>query len=279
MSDERKKNYKIAMGILLACLMPFGTSANAAVITWNYAVESVFTGATPTGPGDGFVVTPSEISWGDPMGTVEPGGGRSAIAISNSPRMGQVDTNGPAALANTFSHANDVVDIDLYPQLLTADILTTVTLTPANPPSMDTAGPMMVNFVIRFVETLNEPNNGICPVGSIPCQDIFVIESGALDFPFSFDGEDYFISVFEETNQLNPLPLGACMAAGAGADCIGFLTEEDTVNIADFAFVITQQIPEPATLLLFAGSVWYLLCARRAGSGVFGSQGRALGRS
>lgn len=240
--------------VMVGCsALSIAGAASAAVITWNYTVESVFTGATATGPGDGFVFGPSEISWGDPTGTIAPDGGRSAIRILNSPANGQVNTNGAPALANVFDHENHVVDLDEFPVLQTADIRTTVTLTPSNPPpGGPPPGPLEVDFVVRFAETLNNPPGGqTCPVGSPPCDDIFVIEAGSLNFPLSFGGEDYFISVFEETNQLTPLPDDACTAAGSGLGCIGFLTQEDAENLAQFAFVITQTpIPEPSLLLL-----------------------------
>lgn len=243
----------LAALVVGASLLPFASAATAAVITWDYTVESVFTGATPTGPGAGFVFGPSEISWGDPGGTVEAGGGRSAIRIFDSPAAGQVNTNGAPANANTFDHENHVVDIDAFPVLQTADIRTTVTLSPSNPPSaLPDPDPLEIDFVISFAETLNQPPAGeSCPVGSPPCDDIFVIEAGSLNFPLTFDGDDYFISVFELTNQLTPLPVDACNAAGAGLGCIGFLTQEDEENLAQFAFVITQQqIPEPSMILL-----------------------------
>lgn len=237
-------------------LATFASASTAAVITWDYTVESVFTGATPTGPGAGFVFGPTEISWGDPSGTIAVGGGRSAISIFDTPANGQVDTNGAPANANTFEHENHVVDTDVFPQLDTASIRTTVTLTPSNPPPAGPdPDPLQIDFVVNFAETLNTPPTGeTCPVGNPPCDDIFVISSGALDFPLSFEGEDYFISVFELTNQLTPLPIDACAAAGAGPGCIGFLTQEDEENIAQFAFTIRQiQIPEPAMLLLTGG--------------------------
>lgn len=247
------KRQTLAGMVLSAGLMIFASAAGAAVITWDYSVESVFTGATPTGPGAGFLFGPTEISWGDPAGTIAADGGRSAISISNSPANGQVDTNGAPANANIFEHENHVVDTDVFPQLQTANIRTTVTLTPSNPPPVGpNPDPLEIDFIVNFAETLNNPPPGeTCPVGSPPCDDIFVIDAGSLNFPLVFEGEDYFISVFELTNQLTPLPVDACAATGAAPGCIGFLTQEDAENLAQFAFVITQTpIAEPSLLLL-----------------------------
>lgn len=237
--------------------------AHAAFISqWSFTVSSVFSSATPTGPGVGFTFTPAELSWGDPAGNTGPGGGRSALVITDSPAAGTITTDGAPELGNTFTHINRLVSL-AFPRLDSTTVQTTVNLTPLVPAGapLPTLTP---EFTIDFAET---PNAGPCPVGVPLCPDIFEFESGNLNFQFTLDEFTYFISVFEASNALNPLPVGACAAVGSGPGCIGFITEEQAETTAQFAFVITSApvgVPEPGSFaLLGAGLIAGGLALRR----------------
>ncbi|MDZ7783673.1 MAG: THxN family PEP-CTERM protein [Halioglobus sp.] len=82
------------------------------------------------------------------------------------------------------------------------------------------------------------------------------------NFPFLYDLDgagalperEYFISFFELTNGLNPLPGDACAAAAPGPGCFGFITPEQAATTFQFAATITSEpieVPAPATLALF----------------------------
>jgi hypothetical protein len=126
-------------------------------------------------------------------------------------------------------------------------------------------------FGIDFLETPNAGTNGVCADGGIPnvgplngngCADIFVINQNSLNFPFLYDtdGEggdapqQYFISFFELTSGLNPLPTAACLSVTGSNDlCLGFRTPEQANTTIQFGSVITTQkvvlsVPEPGIL-------------------------------
>jgi len=230
-------------------------SANAFLITqWGYTATSSFvtSGAgapTFTGGSGCQSVTTTAISWGDsPCGPPTAGSGRSGLEIDNSAGTGSVFTNGAAGPTDTFIHHNNVVDTDT---LLTATIQATLTLTPLAPP-----GPMFPpishTFLIHFAET---PNAAPCAVPSpIECNDIFVLDNTALNFPVVVPGDaTYFISFFAAP-ALAALPSGGCAAAGVANPCFGFTTIEGQDNRVLFALQITSTpislVPEPATLAL-----------------------------
>jgi hypothetical protein len=260
------RHTSLVLFALIAGSMAAAPAAQAIVLDWDYTVSSVFTAATYEGPPGGESFSASEISWGDPAGSVSPGGGRSAIGISNSPAMGSVDTNDGPGLGNVFTHFNNVVNIDDFAHLDTASVTSTFTLTPtatSGEPIPGAPPPFVVDFVIDFEET---DNAGPCSVGDPPCPDIFVLETGVLNQSFQLDSVTYFLSIFEFTNQLTPLPDEACLDAGAPTPCIGFITAEGEDTAAQFALVITTEpigIPEPFALSLFGLGLIALGAARR----------------
>jgi hypothetical protein len=255
-----------ALPLALITSSAFAAPAAAGVIEWGYTVTSVFTAASPTGPGAGFSFSPSEISWGNPAGSTAIGGGRSALTISDSPSVGSIFTNGAPGLANSYSHTNNVVGL-AFPLLQTASLDITVALSALDPAGGD-VDPFTLSFDINFIETDNDPDGGICADGSAVgefgpgCVDIFVIALGDLSYEFEFDGESYIFSLFEPGGEFGALSDAACAAAGAGPGCIGFLTAEEVVNTATFAFII-EQIPEPEVLSLFGLGLVGLGLARR----------------
>ena len=158
--------------------------------------------------------------------------------------------------------------------LSAVDILASLTLT-AITPAGPVDGPNNITFGIRFLETPNGGTGGFCADGAAVgsggvnvngCADIFVIDQNSLNFPFLYDtdgaGGDpallYYISFFEATSGLNPLPTAACLAAtGSSAPCLGFETPEEEDTTFRFAALITGEpvsinVPEPGSLALAA---------------------------
>ena len=89
-----------------------------------------------------------------------------------------------------------------------------------------------------------------------------MIDRNPLNFPFFYDldgaggplqNQEYYISFFEQTAGLNPLPSAACTSAGVASPCLGFVTPEQATTPATFAALITTRpvtVPEPGTLAI-----------------------------
>ncbi len=247
---------KISKGLLAGVVLLVAPFTQAAVIEWSYNVKTEWLGATFSGPNTNQIVTSSLISWGrlggnhtDPSRT--PINSRSGIAISSSPAVGTVFTNDvlPAA-TNTITHYNNTIS-NTYGTLTSAGILTTLNLTPLNP-----VGPAVpqfsTNFLVNFIET---PNVTPCNFPSVTtCDDIFIIEFGALNSEFVYAGLTYFLSIVELSGNLAVLPDATCTRASVANGCFGFTTREKTFTSARFGFFITARpvdIPEPAMLGIF----------------------------
>ena len=269
-----------AVGVAAASLS-FGAHAslaNGIIDIWNVNVSTVFdTASVCNDSGDctapnGITSTPTSLSWGT--------GGISGLDIGSSPSSANVNTNGASVPNVSITHRNQPITGDT---LGSVDIVSTLTLTPVSP-----AGPGLpaVDFIfkVHFAETPNNPAGGTCADGGANgvgvningCADIYVTDVNSLNFPFFYDLDgagttyaptQYFISFFESTSGLNPLPAAACAAVGVAAPCLGFRTPESTNTTVRFASLITTapvSIPEPATsALLGIGLLGGLLARRR----------------
>jgi hypothetical protein len=159
----------------------------------------------------------------------------------------------------SVTHRNQPIN---EPSLDSVTLRSTLTLTPFDPAGAGLPS-QSLDFVIDFLETPNGANpcaNGGAQgvgVNSNGCGDIFVIDQSSLNFPFQYDlglghgPQTYFISFFEQSGGLNPLPAAACTAAGVAPPCLGFVTPEGANTTFNFAAVITTapvSIPVPGTL-------------------------------
>ena len=247
--------------VTTAALM--STSAHASLMDgivdqWTVGVVGVFDTTTVVFDPNatGTIVTPTSLSWG----TAQPGGGQSGLDITNlAPAV--VNTNGAAVANTSVTHRNQPITGN---SLDSVDLISTLTLTPFSP-SAPGLPPASITFNINFAETPNSANpcadggpNG-SGVNLNGCADIFVIDKNALNFPFFYDldgagplqNQQYYISFFELTSGLNPLPDEACTSAGATTPCLGFRTPEETDTTFQFASVITTRpvnVPEPGIL-------------------------------
>lgn len=277
---------------IAAALAAAGTvaSAQAALVTsWDYSVLTQFTGVnTFTAGGGSQFQTPRQVSWGDgPAGDLfVSGSGRSGISISDDsankagddpsvdPKTGVVVTN-DLSLAGIgkgvwITHHNNVINAA---SLKTSQISTALELWAIPPGNVGPADvtPPTINFTVYFAETPNQaPCAAVSPPGN-PCNDIFALtQAQALNQQFTFDGVDYFVSIFPiggpGLGTFSALSAAECAATGAGPGCFGFTTVEGQDTTIQFGFAITSErvgIPEPEILGLFGLSLLGLVAARR----------------
>lgn len=239
-------------------------SASAALVTnWSYQVDSAFTDWTPQPDGDveGEVTPsnpnpnlggePTQLSWGV-------GDNQSSIEIEPTV-TGEVETNGDFVPSATFTHNNFVISDPNDVSLESFILSTNLTLTALAPP--DEAGQteeLPLDFPSLFFES---PNDGDCGFESESnCDDIFVLgggsdanlnEEGIFTATTGFTLDDITYTVLLEIEGLGALTGDQCGAAGAGAGCVGFLTQEGQVNNFTSRFAIRAEVasvPEPGTL-------------------------------
>ncbi len=253
-----------------------GTSVALAapmVTDWEYSLTTQWITSGPGAPtytsGNGTRVnTATVLSWGankGASGNVNPAqwGGpnssnrRSGLVITPSSAVSNNDllTNGAAVNTHTITHHNNEI-AGTFATLSSASLLSTLTLTPYAPnPPYDGSGSLPTltrTFTVNFIETSNVNS---CPdAGSTSnCDDIFVLAAGDLTQIFDLGGITYTIEI--GAPGLGPLGAVACGLAGAGADCLGFRTQEFQATSLTFNFSISAQepttsVPEPGVLAL-----------------------------
>jgi len=255
---------------LLSAPVVHASLVDGIVDTWSVGVSGQFAdGSVNWRDGTGTIVSSTSLRWGDPAGNF----GSSGLDITNQASPSLVNTNG-AAVGNMFiTHINRPI-FSGTGSLESVTLASTLTLTPGTPAGYPGLPSATINFNINFLETTNDPTNGICADGTLRsaavnaggCRDIFVVDKNALNFPFWYDldgdlldttyqNQLYYISFFELTTGLNPLPAAACTAVlGAGNNsCMGFRTAENAETTVQFAALITTtpvQIPEPGSLAI-----------------------------
>ena len=205
------------------------TTANAGLVSkWSVGVNAIFDTSTVVwdlrlsdGPGVGpyDVVSNTSLRWGTGTPNSDE---QSGLDITNPAGATTVDTNGPAVPNVSVTHFNQpIVAPSIH--LDSVDLISTLTLKPLVPDQPE-LGSFDLTFTIHFQETPNADSpcqNGLPgsdPLNANGCGDIFVIGQDALNFEFFYDtdgagGDDpmkYYISFFEQTNRLNPLPAAAC---------------------------------------------------------------------
>ncbi len=259
---------------IAAALMMASAPASAIVITWDYEVDSIFTAATYGGSGGSPTTPPATaLYWGTPS---NPGNLQSSLVVGNNPATGKVDTypglippqSAPyLGLSTSLTHNNNIIQGGSS-SLLTATLTNTVTLTPFNP-SQSSLPDQIVPFSIAFTET---PNATPCAANSpTPCNDIFVLTGGLLNFDFDYDDgtglSKYFVNIFPVTGGvLSVLTNAECAAANQGSGCFGFTTPEGQSTTLRFGFTISTQplqVPEPGMLALLGLGIMGLFAWRR----------------
>lgn len=242
--------------------------AHAALITeWAYTVESTWVGSN-FGPGGGAQTTnATQLSWGA-SGATEPWDGgtdRSGLELIDEP--GQplpVFTNGAVAPTASITHYNNAIS-NTFATLTDATLRTALTLTaidpdpaPADPLALDEA----LIFDIRFIETANETPCGF-PVDTT-CDDIFVIDFGALNNEFVYEDNTYFVSIVTLSGNITPLSNDTCGAAGVANGCLGFTTPEGQATTEMFGIRVTSApIPAPGALSVLGLGLLGMAAIRR----------------
>lgn len=247
------------------------------VTDWEYSVTTQWITSNPGAPtytsGNGVQVNSATVlSWGanrnvpgDNTRNADPdywnlssnsNNRRSGLVITPSGAVASNNlfTNGAAVDTHMITHHNNEI-AGTFATLSSASLQSTLTLTPYAPnPPYDGSGSLPTltrTFTVNFIETDNV--SSCADTGSTSnCDDIFVLAAGDLTQIFDLGGITYTIEI--GAPGLGPLGAVACGLAGAGADCLGFRTEEFEATPLTFNFSISAQeptsVPEPGVLAL-----------------------------
>ena len=269
-----KMAFLVACGLLLAGVS--GASLAGPIVTaWDYENDAKFDAASFTQLEDIYgteIQTDYELSWGATGGTFvnpPPITGRSAVTIGSGtagtitgggPATGSVNTifgAGPPTTASqigigiNISHWNNPISTT-YDELLSGNLLDSLTLTPTDGRPSITLTPLLFSFV--FNETLNAPP---CAGGTAePCADLFgILGVPDLNPGFEYDGRDYQANILLTDGAGGVAPIGMlldgeCGALGLDNGCLGWRTTESDITTVQFGFTV-RAVPEPSTLALF----------------------------
>ena len=239
--------------LIAAGALALSAMSHAVPVTqWDVTTTGIWSSFAPGG------VTLSNagktLSWGTSTGS-----GQSSLVISNPvPAVqniptwfgGGTPTAGYIAQSVTLTHNNNPIQ---GTSLTDATLRVSVTLQPTNPAAGSFPLPN-IDYDIKFVETPNQAPCAAPSPANNPCNDIFVQVAGLLNESFVYDGQTYFVNAFPTNGAvLNVLPASACAAAGQGAGCIGFTTQEGQSTQLPFGLTISTnplQVPEPGSLAL-----------------------------
>lgn len=265
------KTFKLAHTAVAALALCAGLAQAGEVVTqWSITDNAVFVPSSVqpagnTAPNPVLSNDNQTLTWGTPAGDTAP----SSLAIDNTGNPFTVNTG---VLAPTISITHNNFPI-FAPSLTSVDILATLTLKSLLPNVGVTTPDQFLTFGVTFLETPNSGTDGFCADGAQVgsggvnvngCADIFVIDQDSLNFPFIYDDNQYFFSVF--ANGLGTLSNAACAAVGATAGCRGFETVEADSTTATFNVLITStpfQVPEPGSMALLGGALAALALAGR----------------
>lgn len=304
---------------LAAVALGMASVANASMITqWSYLNEAGFMDPSPgTVNTTGFQSAGSTIlsedtytglNWGTP---VVPAEGNSSLEI-DTPISGSITTVevGDSLEDSDFEDGTDITHNNYRisgASLETATILDGLQLVAT---AWDAAAPIgligglapELEIGFEFLETSNQPQNGICVDGSVAgtdpnlpdfgCDDFFIIypipgvtitvndlgdadpTNDYVEFKNTFDLIDLgfpaalaasldLITKYEVVTRLTGLSINTLFCGTQSIPCIGFRTEELATNVLQASFAI-RAVPAPASLaFLGMGIVALALNARR----------------